>query len=78
MFTYFTTKTANEVLPEVIKKYNYVLACKSEIMQAEKQIQMSISTSNNFKEYVELKQNLNSKITKFYQSVEDLEATGVS
>ena len=77
MFTYFTTKTANEVLPEVIKKYNYVLACKSEIMQAEKQIQMSISTSNNFKEYVELKQNLNSKITKFYQSIEDLEATGV-
>ena len=77
MFSYFTIKTANQVLPNVIKKYNYVLSCKNEIMQAEKQIQLSVSTSNNFKEYVELKQQLNSKITKFYQSVEDLESTGV-
>ena len=35
------------------------------------------TTSNNFKEYVELKQQLNSKITKFYHSIEDLENTGV-
>lgn len=77
MFTYFTINSANEMLPEVIKKYNYVLSCKSEIMKAEKQIQLSMSTSNNFKEYVDLKQNLNSKITKFYQSIEDLENTGV-
>ena len=46
-------------------------------MQAEKQIQLSVTTSNNFKEYVELKQLLNSKISKFYQSIEDLESTGV-
>ena len=77
MFSYFTIKTANEVLPDVIKKYNYVLSCKNEVMQAEKQIQLSVSTSNNFKEYVELKQQLNSKITKFYHSIEDLESTGV-
>ena len=77
MFSYFTIKTANEILPDVIKKYNYVLSCKNEVMQAEKQIQLSVSTSNNFKEYVELKQQLNSKITKFYHSIEDLENTGV-
>ena len=77
MFSYFTINTANHVLPDVIKKYNYVLSCKNEVMQAEKQIQMSVSTSNNFKEYVELKQQLNAKITKFYHSIEELENTGV-
>ena len=77
MFSYFTIKTANQILPDVIKKYNYVLSCKNEVMQAEKQIQLSVSTSNNFKEYVELKQQLNSKITKFYHSIEELENTGV-
>lgn len=77
VFSYFTIKTANQILPDVIKKYNFVLTCKNEVMQAEKQIQLSVSTSNNFKEYVELKQLLNSKISRFYQSIEDLESTGV-
>ena len=77
VFSYFTIKTANQILPDVIKKYNFVLACKNEVMQTEKQIQLSVTTSNNFKEYVELKQLLNSKISKFYQSIEDLESTGV-
>ena len=43
----------------------------------EQQLQISLSTSNNFKEYVVLKQQLNSAITKFYQAIEDLENTGV-
>jgi len=77
MFSYFTIKTANQILPDVIKKYNYVLGCKNEIMLIEKQIQLSVSTPNNFKEHVELKQQLNSKITKFYQAIEDLESTGI-
>ncbi len=38
---------------------------------------MSVSTTNSFEEYVTLKQNLNEKITKFYQSIDDLEKTGV-
>lgn len=33
--------------------------------------------ASGFKEYVTLKQKLNSTITRFYQSVEDLEKTGV-
>ena len=77
MFSYFTITTANEALPEVIKKYKFVLECKAEVMKAEQQLQLSVTTTNNFKEYVELKQNLNSKITRYYQAMEDLERTGV-
>ena len=46
-------------------------------MKTEKQIQLNINSTSNFKEYVELKQQLNSRITKFYHAIEELENTGV-
>jgi hypothetical protein len=77
MFSFFTAKQANEVLPDVIKKFEYVLAKKTDITKIEKELQITLSTTNSFEKYVELKQQLNSTITKFYQSVEILESTGV-
>jgi len=77
MFSFFTTNEANEALPDVIKKYEYSLAKKNEISKIEQQLQMSLSTTDSFEEYVTLKQKLNSAITKFYESVEILENTGV-
>lgn len=77
MFSFFTTNEANEALPDVIKKYEYALAKQNEVKKLEQQLQMSISTTNSFEEYVTLKQKLNSAISKFYESVEILENTGV-
>ena len=77
MFSYFSIAQANEILPTVIKKFEYVNAKKNELAKIEQQLQISLSTTNNFEEYVTLKQKLNSAITKFYQAVEDLENTGV-
>ncbi|MGH1566825.1 MAG: DUF2203 domain-containing protein [Nitrosopumilus sp.] len=77
MFSLFTTNQANDVLPDVIKKYEYSLAKKNEVSKLEQQLQIGLSTTNSFEEYVILKQKLNSAITKFYESVEILENTGV-
>ena len=77
MFSFFTTNEANEALPDVIKKYEYALAKQNEVKKLEQQLQMTVSTTNSFEEYVTLKQQLNSAITKFYESVEILENTGV-
>ncbi len=77
MFSFFTTNEANEALPDVIKKYEYALSKKNEVTKLEQQLQMSMSAINSFEEYVTLKQKLNSAITKFYESVEILENTGV-
>ena len=77
MFSFFTTNEANEALPDVIKKYEYALAKRNEITKLEQQLQMVMSTSNSFEEYVPLKQKLNTTITKFYESLEILESTGV-
>ena len=77
MFMFFTTNEANEVLPDVIKKFEYALAKKNDISKLEQQLQLSLSTTDSFEKYVTLKQKLNSTITKFYESVEILENTGV-
>jgi hypothetical protein len=74
---YFTTNEANEALPDVIKKFEFALAKKNEVTKIEQQLQLSLSTTDSFEEYVTLKQKLNSVITKFYESVEILENTGV-
>lgn len=37
-----------------------------------------MSSSDNFEKYITHKQKLNSAMTKFYQLIEELEATGVS
>ncbi len=77
MFSFFTTNEANKALPDVIKKFEYALAKKNEVTKLEQQLQLSLSTTTSFEEFVTLKQKLNSLITKFYESVELLENTGV-
>ncbi len=77
MFSFFTTSEANSALPGVIKKFEHALAKKNKVSKLEQELQISVSTTNSFEEYVTLKQNLNSAITKFYESVEILENTGV-
>ena len=77
MFTFFTTNEANTALPDVIKKFEYSLAKNTEVKKIEQELQVSISSTNSFESYVNLKQKLNSAITKFYESVELLENTGV-
>jgi hypothetical protein len=77
MFSYFTISQANEILPTVIKKFEYALAKKNDVVKIDQQLQISLSTTNNFKEYVTTKQKLNSAVTKLYQAIEDLESTGV-
>lgn len=74
---YFTTKDANLVLPDVIKKFEIALEKRNEITKLEQQLQMIQSTTNKFAEYVPIKQKLNTAVTQFYAASEDLEKTGV-
>jgi len=74
---YFTTKDANLILPDVIKKFETALEKKNEILKLEQKLQMILSTTNSFDEYIPLKQKLNTIITQFYAASENLEKTGV-
>ena len=77
MFSFFTLSEANAALPDVIKKFEYSLSKKNEVNKLEQQLQLSLSSENTFENYVTQKQNLNTAITKFYESLEILENTGV-
>ena len=43
----------------------------------EQELATNVSTTSSLAEYATLKQKLNSIVSKFYKSIEDLESTGV-
>jgi len=78
MFSHFTLEQANKMLPSVIEKFNSVLAAKDQVVKIQSEFETDQKYMASFKDYIIKKQELNSAITKFYKSIEDLEATGVS
>ena len=78
MNSYFSVNDANKILPLVIKKFNYAKKAKAEVMKMEQQLTSEMTSTTSLEEYTIIKRKLNSSITKFYQSIEDLENTGVS
>jgi len=74
---YFTTNDANQILPEVIKKFENTLKKKNEVSKLEQKLQVLLASTNKFDEYIPIKQQLNAAITQFYESSEILEKTGV-
>ena len=78
MFSHFTLNQANEMLPSVIKKFDNIIKTKNEVIRIQSDIETNPEHMTNFKDYIIKKQELNSAITNFYKSIEDLESTGVS
>ena len=77
MDNYFTIKSANDMLPTIIEKFQKIKQGKNEIEKMEQKLQMNLSGTSNLNDYVTLKQNLNASVTRFYTSIEELEKTGV-
>ena len=77
MDNYFTIKSANDMLPTIIKKFQKIKQEKNEVEKMEQKLQVNLSGTSNLDDYVTLKQNLNASVTKFYTSIEELEKTGV-
>lgn len=74
--TYFTVKTANEALPDVLEKYGRVLSCRRDAALAERRLQMASRGGGGMVEIARRKRALNSAVTLFYRSIEELEGTG--
>ena len=70
MFKYFTIKTANEILPLVIAKFEDVKKKKNEVLIAEKELQVILSSTDDFENYIKMKQKLNQTMYEFYKSIE--------
>ncbi|MBI3841919.1 MAG: DUF2203 domain-containing protein [Thaumarchaeota archaeon] len=77
MFSQFTIKQANEMLPSVIKKFKNIINLKNEVLRIQTEMETNPRYMSSFKDYVIKKQELNSAISNYYKSIEDLENTGV-
>ncbi len=77
MFSHFTLNEANQALPTVIKKFKHIVDMKNNVVRVQSEIETDPKYQTNFKEYIIKKQELNSAITSFYKSIEDLESMGV-
>lgn len=78
MFSHFTLNQAKELLPVVIKKFKNVVSMKSEVIRIQSDLETNPKYMTSLKDYIIKKQELNTAITNFYKSIEDLESTGVS
>ena len=78
MFSHFTLNQANEMLPSVIKKFENIVSMKNEVIRIQSDLETNPKYMTNLKDYIIKKQELNTAITNFYKSIEDLEVTGVS
>ena len=78
MFSHFTLNQANEMLPVVIKKFQNIINMKTEVIRIQSDLENNPKYTTTFKYYIVKKQELNTAITTFYKSIEDLEAIGVS
>ena len=78
MFSHFTLNQANEILPSVIKKFKDIVNMKNEVIRIQSDLETNPRYMTSLKDYIIKKQELNTAITNFYKSIEDLEVTGVS
>ena len=77
MFSHFTIKDANEVLPTVIKKFKNIVNLKDQAVLIQSEMETNPKYISNFKDYVIKKQELNTAMSNFYKAIEDLESMGV-
>ncbi len=77
MFSHFTEKDANQALPTVIKKFKNIVNLKDQVVLIQSEMETNPKYMSNFKDYAIKKQELNTTISNFYKSIEDLESTGV-
>lgn len=71
----FTVTEANDILPEVVKKFEMILAKKSSISRA--QAILESTTNASLSDFILAKQQLNRAITEYYLAIQTLEETGV-
>ncbi len=72
---FFTVTEANDILPEVVKKFEMILAKKSSVSRA--QAILESATNASLSDFILAKQQLNRAVTEYYLAIQTLEDTGV-
>lgn len=77
MFSHFTLKEANAMLPATIKKFKDLVNLKNQIIKIQTEMETDPKYMSNLKEHILKKQEFNTAISNFYKTMEEIESTGV-
>jgi hypothetical protein len=77
MFTLFTPRDANMVLPDIKRRLNTILIQKNQIVELQQELQNLIESDSSYEPFIKKKQILNVAVSNLYKSIEQLENTGV-
>jgi hypothetical protein len=77
MFTIFTPFDANNVLPEIKRRFNSIISQRNSIVDLQSELQMITDSHFSLKRFIIKKQELNIAVSNLYRSIEKLEDLGV-
>ncbi len=77
MFSRFTVKEANALLPSTIKKFKEVVNLKNQIIKIQTEMESDPRYMSSLKDYILKKQEFNTAISNFYKAIEEIESTCV-
>ena len=77
MFTIYTPLDANNVLPEIKRRFNSVISHRNNILDLQGELQKIANSHFSLKRFIIKKQELNIAVSSLYRSIEKLEDLGV-
>ena len=77
MSIFFTPNQANNLLPEIRKRFNKIIDKRNEITIIQNELNNVIIRDNSLKAFLEKKKELNRSLSSFYKEIEEIEDLGV-
>src|SRR6185312_15559589 len=77
MFNFYTPDQANELLPEIKRRFNKIIDKRNEIILIQSELNNIIDGYQSFKIFFDKKKELNKTISLLYKEVEEIEEFGI-
>jgi hypothetical protein len=77
MFNFYTPDQANELLPEIKRRFNKIINKRNEIILIQSELNNIIDGYQSFKIFFDKKKELNKTITSLYKEIEEVEEFGI-
>ena len=77
MFNFYTPDKANELLPEIKRRFNLIIGYRNQIVIIQNELNNISSKDYSFKLFFEKKIQLNKTITLLYKQIEEIEELGI-
>ncbi len=77
MFDFYTPDQANDLLPEIKRRFNKIIDKRNEIIIIQNELNSIIGEYQSFKIFFNKKQELNKTISSLYKEIEEIEDLGI-